>query len=244
MDWKKHIEPYFEWLGSDAKNAVVTEIVKRIPPTPTLESQQEMYNSLMGLIPQIVELSKKNLCASVQDATKDMYNVLDQDTVAKIQTMLLSMSCGKHVQLGKDETLMMTGNFSSTGKIVDTTTFMVGFDTELIEHLWKYFRIYDPECIKMFPNNKHLTIDVPQEKLDAYLKCYEYVKPIFSKFITIQKGTLTFCDGGTNYLVVQKDSNAFQIATYQIEGIPTEVLNVVNVADPHIELYIFDCTES
>ena len=237
MDWRKHLEPYFSDFAPSIRDSVLDSLIKNIPPTPTLESQQDLFNALTELMPDVVNQLKLSICVTLQDTFNALPVSMDSTQLIQGQKIALNMLSGKEVDFGPEQTSVLTDGFSSTGKVIDHEVLLIEFNSDLIYELWKYFRLNDETCKTLFPKNQHLTLNANSEDIKKYLPIYNSIERIFSKIIKLEKACITLCDM-KSYSMITKSSDTFLVkeGTMTLEQDLEFDMNCVMV-------YLFDCSQ-
>ena len=242
MDWKKFIEPYFFDLSNAIRNTIVDQIVQTLPPTPTLETQQEMILKLSLELPKVVEELKHSYCNSLSKMSEKLKPIMATGELIEFQTCVLNLASGKSVPLDPENSSLLTGGLSSTATIIDHDVLSMSYKTDVIYEMWKYYRLNDTECIKLFPNTSHLTQDVSSEQFEQYYPHYKKCTRLFSKFITTQTPTLlSFCELDAGVTVIRRVQDTFEVSnsTTALGSLDDIDLGDLSLKDTVI-VYLFD----
>lgn len=244
MDWTRFIEPYFSDISVSIRNAIIQEIVKQLPPTPTLDSQQQIVKELMAELPKMVQDVKLTLCNVVLNTTEPLMPHLTKEDVAGLQMQMLNMFSGKPIQLQQDMSQLLTCGSSLTGILLDTDTVTMECHYDTIYELWKYYRLMDEECIKLYPNNSHLELDITSDQITEFYPIYKQFTRLFSKFINTKTTILTFWGFESKLICIrrtdsQNDQNLPSFEVGQAEILSDDSIKV-DTDTPITSVYLVD----
>lgn len=126
-----------------------------------------------------------------------------------------------------------------------------------LANFWNYFRLNDSKAIGLYPNNKHLKLNVSPDWIDLHYTLYNQLKRIFNVLLEIKSGRINFYLYPIGRKIfrygILKKNNKFLLTNTEIDdeslfneinSQANEYLRSKNYRGPLLIIEIISCEES